>query len=106
MDYNANNILLGTQIASKLSTSVFNLSQIENANDLGLNVVKATYETTNQSVLDQINLRQGAFTPKPPLYFQLNLEGATPIKFNNIKLNIIKLFRVQFIKIASFSKIY
>ena len=40
---------------------------------------KATYEITNQSALDQINLRQGVFTPKPPLYFQLNIEGETPI---------------------------
>ena len=37
------------------------------------------YEIANQSVLDQINLRQGVFTPKPPLYFQLNIEGETPI---------------------------
>ena len=79
LEYDTNNVLLGTQIASKLSTSTFDLFQIENTNNLNSRLNISTYEITNQSVLDQIVLKQGAFTPKPPLYFRLNIEGETPI---------------------------
>jgi hypothetical protein len=79
LDYNANNILLGTQIASKLSSSTFNLFQIENTTNINSKLDKEVYNITNQSVLDLINLRAGEFTPIPPLYFQLNISGQTPI---------------------------
>ena len=52
---------------------------IENTHNLNSKLNISTYEITNQSVLDQINLRQGVFTPKPSLYFKLNIEGETPI---------------------------
>ena len=68
LEYNASNILLGTQIASKLSSSTFNLFQIENTTNINAKLDKEVYNITNQSVLDLINLRAGEFMPVPPLY--------------------------------------
>ena len=79
LEYNASNLLLGTQIASKVSSSTFNLFQIENTTNINAKLDKEVYNITNQSVLDLINLRAGEFTPIPPLYFSLNISGQTPI---------------------------
>ena len=43
------------------------------------NWIKEVYNITNQSVIDLINVKAGEFTPVPPLYFELNISGQTPI---------------------------
>ena len=95
MDYNTNNVALGVQIASKLSSSTFNLFQVENTANINAKLDKEVYNITNQSVLDLINVRAGEFTPIPPLYFELNITGQTPIMnlvFTKIEITTLSNF--------------